>query len=196
MIREDMFLPPESLRETNPFIFFWAGRLEHVKGIDVLLEAADLLKKRVNGGFRLRLAGKGSLSSELELKSERLGLSEEVIFLGRISREEMQNEMRGANCFVLPSRYEAFGAVLIEAMASGLPVIATRSGGPDSIVTSENGLLIDTNDAIQMASAMEQMITNYISYSASNIRSFAIAHYGQTAVMKKYDELFQKILNQ
>ncbi len=55
----------------------------------------------------------------------------------------MQKEMQEANCFVLPTRYEAFGAVLIEAMATGLPVIATRSGGPDHIVTEENGLLID-----------------------------------------------------
>ncbi len=196
MIREDMFLPPEKPRQTNPFVFFWAGRLEHVKGIDLLLEAVHLLKKELKTDFRVRLAGKGSLRPELELQSEKLGLSGEVVFLGRITRAEMQKEMQRANCFVLPSRYEAFGVVLIEAMASGLPVIATRSGGPDTIVTGENGLLVDPDDAPQLAEAMEQMITNYDTRSAENIRSSTIAHYGQTAVMKKYHELFQKILDQ
>ncbi len=196
MIREDMFLPPGRPRNTDPFVFFWAGRFEHVKGIDVLLDAVHLLKQKIRSGFRVRLAGKGSLRTGLELQAEALGLGEEVVFLGRISREEMQQEMQGANCFVLPTRYEAFGAVLIEAMASGLPVIATRSGGPDTIVTRENGLLIDSDDPTQLASAMEQIITNYNSYSAKNIRSSTIEQYGQTAVMKKYHELFQQILKQ
>jgi glycosyltransferase involved in cell wall biosynthesis len=196
MIREDMFLPPEKPRQTIPFVFLWAGRLEHVKGIDLLLEAVHLLKKELKTDFRVRLAGKGNLRQELELQSEKLGLSGEVVFLGRISRAEMQQEMQRANCFILPSRYEAFGVVLIEAMASGLPVIATRSGGPDTIVTGENGLLVDPDDAPQLAEAMEQMITNYDTRSAENIRSSTIAHYGQTAVMKKYHELFQQILDQ
>lgn len=194
MIREDMFLPPAKSRETNPFVFFWAGRLEHVKGVDVLLQAVHLLKQDLSSGFKVRLAGKGSLRAELESKSEELGLGDEVDFLGRISRDEMEKEMQGANCFVLPTRYEAFGVVLIEAMASGLPVIATRSGGPDSILTPENGLLVDVDDAGQLAIAMKQIMKNYKSYSASKIRALTIEQYGQTAVMKKYHECFQEIL--
>ncbi|MDX2432723.1 MAG: glycosyltransferase [Bacteroides sp.] len=196
MIREDMFLPPEIARESNPFVFFWAGRLEHVKGIDVLLEAVHLLKQKIKAEFVVRLAGKGSLRTQLESQAKELGVNKEVLFLGRITREEMQTEMQGANCFVLPTRYEAFGAVLIEAMAAGLPVIATRSGGPDTIVTKENGLLIDSNDPSQLASAMEQIIASYNSYSSQLIRGSTIAQYGQTAVMKKYHELFIQILEQ
>ncbi len=62
MIREDMFLPPAKPRDTEPFVFFWAGRLEHVKGIDILLEAVHMLKQKISAGFRVRLAGKGSLT--------------------------------------------------------------------------------------------------------------------------------------
>lgn len=195
MIREDMFLPPEKERSTDPFVFFWAGRLEHVKGIDVLLQSVKLLKQEIKSDFRLRLAGKGSLRDELETLSEDLGIGNEVSFLGRISREEMQKEMQEANCFVLPTRYEAFGVVLIEAMASGLPVIATRSGGPDSIITPENGLLVDVENAGQLAKAMEQMINSYKSYSASKIRSQTIAKFGQEAVMKRYQDCFREILH-
>ncbi len=132
----------------------------------------------------------------MSLWLKELDLEAEVDFLGRISREEMQKEMQKANCFVLPTRYEAFGVVLIEAMASGLPVIATRSGGPDSIVTQENGFLIDPNNAEQLTLAMEQMISRHKTFSASKIRSQTLRLYGQTAVMKRYDDLFKEILQE
>ena len=196
MIREDMFVPPASPRKTDPFVFLWAGRLEHVKGIDILLKAVDILIAKNIRGFRVRLAGRGSLREVLELQSEELGLSSVVEFLGRITREAMQKEMQTANCFVLPTRYEAFGAVLIEAMASGLPVIATRSGGPDHIVTMENGLLIGTEDAQQLAAAMEQIMSCYDSYSSEKIRESTMKQYGERAVMGMYHELFQQILHQ
>lgn len=194
MIREDMFLPPDGTRDTDPFVFFWAGRLEHVKGIDLLLEAVQVLRQRTTTLFVVRLAGKGSLRTELEQQAEAIGISDFVEFLGRISREEMQQEMQGANCFVLPTRYEAFGAVLIEAMASGLPVIATRSGGPDSIVIPETGLLTDTENPDQLADAMDRMMERYSEYDQEKIRDHAIRKFGQKSVMVQYRQLFLKIL--
>lgn len=213
MIREDMFLPPDGGRPglspgetsgktsaespgTTPFRFFWAGRLEHVKGIDVLLKALKILSDRSSRRFSVRLAGKGSLRAELEQQARELGVAERVTFLGRISREAMQEEMRGASCFVLPTRYEAFGAVLIEAMATGLPVIATRSGGPDSIVTPESGLLVDPDSADQLASAMEQMMAGYASFDQDLIRRQCMERYGEKAVLAEFGDLFREILDQ
>lgn len=196
MIREDMFLPPTEPRRTTPFIFVWAGRLEHVKGLDLLLKAVQLLKDRSNTSFRVRLAGKGSLKTELEQMAEELGVTDQVQFLGRISREKMQKEMQEANCFVLPTRYEAFGAVLIEAMATGLPVIATRSGGPDHIVSEENGLLIDVDNTGQLVKAMEQMMQQHQKYSAELIRNRTLERYGQANVMAIYHQLFLHLLEE
>ena len=73
MIREDMFLASFAVaRNTEPFVFLWAGRLEHVKGVDLLIEAARILerarKKRISF---IRLAGKGSLRNELEKQADR-----------------------------------------------------------------------------------------------------------------------------
>jgi glycosyltransferase involved in cell wall biosynthesis len=196
MIREDMFLPPAKPRNTDPFVFIWAGRLEHVKGVDLLLKAISKLQEINSKPFKVRLAGKGSLRMELEQQAEEQGISGIVDFLGRLSREDMQKEMQQANCFVLPTRYEAFGAVLIEAMATGLPVIATRSGGPDTIVTEENGLLIDTENVDQLAGAMEQMISNQQAYSYEQIRANALEHYGQTNIVKRFHHLFLQILDE
>jgi glycosyltransferase involved in cell wall biosynthesis len=194
MIREDLFLPPAIPRKTDPFVFIWAGRLEHVKGLDLLLEAVRLLRDRTSLEFRVRLAGKGSLREELEKKAHALGVQERVSFLGRLSRKEMLVEMQGANCKVLPSRYEAFGVVLIEAMATGLPVIATRSGGPDSIVDTENGLLIEPEHVEELAQAMQHVMENAGAYSSDEIRRQTLLYYGDKAVMEQYRQLIGSLL--
>ncbi len=196
MIREDLFFPPSEPRKSDPFLFIWAGRLEHVKGVDLLLEAVKSLSAQTDKRFLIRLAGKGSLREDLEQQAKKLGISDRVRFLGRLSREEMQEEMQGANCFVLPTRYEAFGVVLIEAMATGLPVIATRSGGPDSIVTRENGLLIERENADDLAAAMLQMMENISDYSAEEIRNQTLKRYGDTSVMEQYNQLFLHLLKE
>ena len=196
MIRKDMFLPPGRPRKVDPFIFLWAGRLEHVKGVDLLIEAVSLLKQRTTRSFAVRLAGRGNLRSELERQAERFEVADRVRFLGRISRDAIQEEMQRASCLVLPSRYEAFGAVLIEAMATGLPVIATRSGGPDFIVTKETGMLIDPENSEQLAVAMEKMMDDYNSFSPEIIRAKTMKQYGQARVMEQYNKLFMKILEQ
>ena len=196
MIREDLFhLPPEP-RKTDPFVFLWAGRLEQVKGVDLLLQAVKSLTDQTDKSFLVRLAGKGSLREELEQQALAQGVSDRVTFLGRLSRAEMLKEMQGANCFVLPSRYEAFGVVLIEAMATGLPLIATRSGGPDSIVTGKNGVLIERENVNELSAAMQEMMANINEYSAELIRKQTLQLYGDKRVMGQYNELFLHLLEE
>ena len=194
MIRENMFLPPSKSRDKEPFIFFWAGRLEHVKGVDLFLEAVAELKNRREDSFEVRLAGRGSLRDRLEQQAGELGINGTVRFLGRISRERIQEEMQRANCFVLPSRYEAFGAVLIEAMATGLPVIATRSGGPQFIVNEHTGILIDPKDVQQLAGAMSRMMEQSGSFDPDRIRSLTMERFGEKRIIERYHRLFREVI--
>lgn len=196
MIREDQFIPPSEPRKTDPFVFLWAGRLEHVKGVDLLLEAVKKLSDAVDRRFSVRLAGKGSLRNDLEKQAAALGIGHRISFLGRLSREEMLEEFQGANCFVLPTRFEAFGVVLIEAMATGLPLIATRSGGPDSIVTKENGILIEPENADLLAEAMQQMMDHIDEYPEELIRKRTLEQYGDARVMGQYKQLFLHLLGE
>ncbi len=196
MIREDLFLPPAEARTSDPFVFLWAGRLEHVKGVDLLLEAVKSLSENTERQFSVRLAGKGSLREKLEQQAIDLGVNDRVSFLGRLSREEMLKEMQQANCFVLPTRYEAFGVVLIEATATGLPVIATRSGGPDSIVTKENGLLIEGENVTELAGAMLEMMSKINAFSSKEIRDQTLERYGDRSVMEQYNQLFIHLLKE
>ena len=194
MIREDMFLPPAAPRKPDPFVILWAGRFDRVKGVDVLLKAVRILWERTDKEFSVRLAGKGPLRQEMEQMAADLGVAGRMHFLGRLSREKIQEEMQAASFFVMASRYEAFGAVLIEAMATGLPVIATRSGGPDHIVTEQNGILVDPGEAGQLADAMERMMRNYPDYSGEQIRKSTMERYGESRVLEQYGRLFRRFL--
>jgi glycosyltransferase involved in cell wall biosynthesis len=196
MIREDLFLLPPQARKTEPFVFLWAGRLEHVKGVDLLLEAVKTLSEQTEKRFLVRLAGKGSLREELEQQATALEVCDRISFLGRLSRKEILKEMQEANCFVLPTRYEAFGVVLIEAMATGLPLIATRSGGPDSIVTSENGILIEGENVDELVAAMQEIMANINDYSGDQIRKQTLKRYGGRSVMEQYKQLFIQLLGE
>lgn len=196
MIREDQFVLPSVPRKADPFVFLWAGRLEYVKGVDLLLEAVKILSDRSDRSFTVRLAGRGSLRKELEQQAEALGVSGKVSFLGRLSREEMLKEMQRANCFVLPSRYEAFGVVLIEAMATGLPVIAARSGGPDSIITPENGYLIEGENEAELARVMQEVMARLDEFPAELIRRQTLDRYGDSSVMEQYNKLFLQLLGE
>ena len=196
MIRADQFRLPAEARAADPFIFFWAGRLEHVKGIDLLLEAAKILAEKADRTFVIRLAGKGSCRRELERQAKKLKVKDRIRFLGRLSRDEMLKELQGASCFVLPSRYEAFGVALIEALATGLPVIATASGGPDHLVTRDNGLLIDRGDPKALAWAMGRMMSTISAYSSELIREKTLRVYGDAAVMRQYDQLLSHLLRE
>jgi len=187
----------QSALQVRPITSYrWAGRLEHVKGVDLLLEAVKTLSDTTDLQFSVRLAGKGSLREELEQQAVALGVSDRVFFLGRLSRNEMLKEMQEANCFVLPTRYEAFGVVLIEATATGLPLIATRSGGPESIITKENGILVERENPDELARAMKEIMTNISTYSAKEIRAQALKRYGDSSVMEQYSQLFLQLLEE
>jgi len=95
---------------------------------------------------RLRIAGDGPLRRTLISQTARLGISHQVEFLGRMPREEVWREMARADCLVLTSRYETFGVVLIEALACGTPVVATKVGAAAEIVTAESGYLVNPDD--------------------------------------------------
>ena len=86
--------------------------------------------------------------------------------------------------------------VLIEAMATGLPLIATRSGGPDSIVTKENGILVEGENPDELARAMKELMTNISTYSAKEIRTQTLKRYGDSSVMEQYNQLFLHLLEE
>jgi len=139
--------------------FAFVGRLVDWKGVDLLLEAMAM--PDVSPSIELDLFGDGPARASLTELCERLGLAGRVRFHGFVPQEQTARKLRELDGLVLPSLYECGGAVVLEAMASGLPVIATRWGGPADYLDSECGVLIDpvgrAHVVSELASAMTRL---------------------------------------
>jgi glycosyltransferase involved in cell wall biosynthesis len=128
----------------------YVGRLSSIKGVDLLLQAFSQLRAEC---CELKIAGEGDLRPSLEAQTAELGLQNTVEFVGL--HTDVQSLMSDAYCLVLPSRWEGLPMVLLEAMAVGLPVIATAVGGiPEVINHGSNGLLVPPEDPKSLAQAL------------------------------------------
>lgn len=145
-------------RATSPLRIVAVGRMAPVKGFSVLLEALRTL--RVRGiDFLLRIVGDGPDRARLEQSAERLGVDDRVTFVGALAPEGVMEEIRGASVLVSSSFLEGIPVVLMEAMASGIPVIATRVGGvPELIADGVHGRVVSPGSAQAIADAIEELV--------------------------------------
>ncbi|MGA3198635.1 MAG: glycosyltransferase family 4 protein [Halobacteriota archaeon] len=134
--------------------------LASVKGVMYLIEAiAQLIQTEPKA--RLIVVGDGPERAKLELLVSDLGLSEFVTFAGRIQNNDVPIYMAASNVFVLPSLSEGIPIVILEAMAAGLPIVATNVGGISSLVEEgKNGFLIDPQNAEQIASKISLILAD------------------------------------
>jgi glycosyltransferase involved in cell wall biosynthesis len=133
-------------------------RLEHQKGIVYLLSALKIVLVQYPK-VHLEIVGEGSLRQKLEDFSNKLGISNSVTFFGKFT--DVIPFYRRMNIFVLPSIYEGFGIVLLEAMAAGIPVIATRVHGiKEVMVDGESGILVPPKNPDAIAEAIIKLIEN------------------------------------
>jgi L-malate glycosyltransferase len=184
-------------RKNKDFTFLYVGDLIDLKAPQNLLLAFSLLKKQVDfNSCRLEIIGMGDLKKSLELTVKQSNLQQFVTFHGLLSSLKVAEKMKEASCLVLTSEVETFGVVLIEALASGLPIIATDCGGPADIVTPEVGILVPKNDVNSLVIAMEKVFKNQITFNPKEIREIAIQRFSNEAVAKKWHEIYNKILTQ
>ena len=134
---------------SNDFIFLHIGSLDKNKNQELLIRSFQKIAK-LNDKIYLNIAGDGYMRNFLESLVKKLNIEKQVNFLGRISQERVREEMMKSDCFVLSSNFETFGVVLIEALACGLPLIATKCGGPEDIVNRQNGILINVENQLQL----------------------------------------------
>lgn len=142
--------------QNDGFTIGYVGRLSGEKGIKALLEA---MKKLVNrhGGLRLVVIGEGNLRGNLENYSGNLGLQKYVTFTGHI--EDIKNVYRRLDLLVLPSETEGMPNVVLEALAMGVPVVATNVGGlPEIIESGSNGTLVEPGDVEGLTQAIDSLI--------------------------------------
>jgi L-malate glycosyltransferase len=190
----DFFSPPKQKPEKGKaFTFFSLANHTPVKGFDILLRAFSRTNPGLNN-LRLIIGGQGELTPELKQLAMELRLQEHVDFIGGLNRDQVRYYMQNADAFVLASRFEAFGVVFIEAMASGLPVIAARAGGPETFITESTGILVNPDDAMQLSEAMLALKENYNRWHCKNIRNYAVENFSKQSVARRYMDIYQSII--
>ena len=127
-------------RGDRPARFVFLGRLIALKAVDLLLEA--LARVDVEPAPVLEIIGDGPMRPSLEAQAAALGLGDRIRFVGWQPQDELAGRLREADALVMPSLRDCGGAVVLEAMACGLPVVATRWGGPADYVDDSCGILV------------------------------------------------------
>jgi glycogen(starch) synthase len=138
------------------------GRLVHEKGFHLALDAMPVLLERLGGGVRFLVAGSGTAEAELKAQAERLGLMEHGSFVGWTGDDMLHSLYRIADLCVVPSLYEPFGLVALEAMASGCPCIVADTGGLREVVPRGRrvGLRFRARDSRSLARMAEQLLSD------------------------------------
>ena len=152
----ELFQPAETQRE-RPFTIGYIGRIVPEKGVQVLLRAAAQL----DGDWRLRLVGGGSDRADMEVLARSLGISKMAAFIGQLPSTDLPSEYHKLDALVLPSLTRAnwkeqFGRVLVEAMASGVPVIGSDSGAIPGVI-GDAGLIAPEGDIVALGRALRDL---------------------------------------
>ncbi|HEY3113562.1 MAG TPA: glycosyltransferase [Gemmatimonadaceae bacterium] len=175
------------------FVFATVAALTKKKGVSDLIEAFNKSFATEPTVF-LVIIGDGAERDRLENRVRELGLTNRVQFLGQLTRADVVQQISMTDAFVLPSLYETFGVALIEALALGKPVVATRSGGPDSVVRPKDGLLVQPGNTDQLAAAMKTLRERYDQYDSLEIRQACIARFGEEFICAQIRRVYDEVL--
>jgi glycosyltransferase involved in cell wall biosynthesis len=135
--------------DRGDFVIGWVGRVSREKGPDLLIEALGLLS---DSSVRVAIIGDGPDRNALEARAAALGLSNRIRWLGIVP--EAARRFAAFDCLVLSSRTEGTPIVLLEAMAAGIPIVATAVGGVPDVVSSDEALLVTPGDSAALARAI------------------------------------------
>ena len=198
LVRTEFFVPAingdvRKFDPRAPLRFFLVARLVEEKGVNYLLQAAALLRNAETPRFELIIGGDGPHRADLERMAADLGIAANCNFLGRLDRAGVRDWMNRSDVFVLSSLSETFGIVVGEAMACGKPVISTRCGGPESIVTDENGVLVDVANPESLAQAMSDFLNGRVSFDPATIRQSVVERFGVEAFLRNITSVYEAV---
>ena len=179
-----------AVKETKGMTFLIvADLMDEIKNITGVLEALKELKLE-HSHFKLIIIGDGPDSRILKEKTIALDIETQVSFVGRMVQQEVQDYFLIADCLIVNSNYETFSMVTIEAILTGVPVIASRCGGPEQFVNAKNGLLIPKRDTKSLVNAMKEMYQNRSQYEPNVVRGSVKENYSLNRVEDQLNEIY------
>ena len=192
---DDRFFYKEKDESKEIFKFISIGNLIRTKRFDLLITSFARAFKN-NNFVKLEIVGDGCLRKELIHLVQELDIQSKVTFTGKVSRDDVANHLNSSNAFVLVSDHETFGVVYIEALACGLPIIATKNGGADDIVNNSNGLFINTNDMHALEESLINMYNNSSKFNRKTISVDCKNRYGSDIIAEALSKLYADVISE
>ncbi len=192
-IAEDIFHENKASNQDKDTRLLFIGSIIKEKGVGDLIQALRMLH---DSGRRVTLTiiGDGKDASRFHKLANELSVNNIIEWKGLVDNQDLPEMMHDADVFVLPSWHDTFGVVYVEAMACGLPIVATRCGGPDSFITDEIGRLVPVKSPILLAEAIGELIDNLECYSRNTIRRIFEENFSDETVVRRLEAVYDQAL--
>ena len=165
------------------FVLVSVSNFYKVKAIDILLKAVNIVvNEKGYKNVKLRIIGTGEYKDYYVSIANSLNLKNNVEFLGYVDNDKLPDILSKANALCVSSTFETFCIPIVEAFASGIPVITTDCDGPLEIVNEYNSIVTPINDVEKYAEAIVKMMKNYDKYDGKKIRKYALRKYDKSVI--------------
>ncbi|MFX0140589.1 MAG: glycosyltransferase family 4 protein, partial [Candidatus Hodarchaeota archaeon] len=181
----------------NKIILFSIGRIDKLKGFQKVIEIFPKLKEKYDNLIYL-IAGKdGGFKKELQKLIKNKKLINSVQFLGYVNHQTKKNAFAAADLVLIPSLYEPFGIVILEAMGFGKPIISTKRGGIKEILKHEiNGILINPSDQLELYDQIDKLLKNKeLREKLGKEAKRSVQKFDWKKIIFKVNEIYNKVLN-
>lgn len=194
IVSDSFFTEIDSHKNPEKIRIITVCNLNKNKNTALLIQAfSELLKQLPN--IELVIGGDGEERQALEELVATLALQQHVKFLGALTRDQVRLEISQSSMFVLSSKYETFGVVAIEALALGKPVVSTRCGGPESIINSEVGVLVENNSINDLQDGIFHVCMNLKGYDADVLKKYCLDNFSEKAVVNQLTKIYYEHSN-
>ncbi len=197
VVNTELFKPLNKVKteEDKKIIIHISDLKDQHKNISGLIRTTAELKKE-RSDFEVHIIGGGSERNELEQLAASLGvLNNKVRFLGELKGADLIEKLQRAACLSLFSNYETFGVVLIEALACGIPVVASRHACVEEFVREPaHGKLVEVGNEDQFRQALNEVLNNQDQYDAETMHSYIVSNYSYEAVGSQFQKMYSKVI--
>lgn len=177
--------------DNRPLTFVSTGRLVYGKGFDLLIQAFDKIRHQLPPKWKVIIIGGGEEKTALQQQINNLTLQENIQLIGQKNKTEIVQLLQQSDIFVFPSRGENFSVSVLEALACGLPVIASICGGIRECIDKKNGLLFPVDDVETLASSIIYMTEHLDQYHRESIAQDCQERFSSEVIAKQLTRIFE-----
>ena len=185
------------IKDKVTILFIGSMESNEVKGIKYLIPALERFIKNTHLKIEVLFIGEGTYKENYENLAQNFGIQNNCTFIGKIPNGKVGYYIKKSNFLISSSIKETFGAVLIESMSYGRPVLATKCGGPEEFVNETNGILVEKENVDALYNGLNMMVNKYSQFSSETIRRYVEDNFSLKVVgeklKKEYDDIVKSI---